>query len=271
MRLRHLFGFLPLALLCASPAFAAPPSTAAHVDPKAPCFRWPAVDMDGDGVFDRVDRCINTPPGCVVDEYGCEHDADGDGVCDGVDQCPDTPHGVKVDRKGCPVGMPEAMKSMPPATPPKPEAKEVPQPAPPPMPPPSKAEEDLLTGVIRLDNVYFETAKATLLPESRTQLDELGLALRKHPELKVEVGGHTDSRASARYNQKLSQERADMVRQYLVENAGIDAASITAVGYGESKLMVDPEKNDEDRARNRRVEIKVLNPEALPKGVKIQR
>jgi outer membrane protein OmpA-like peptidoglycan-associated protein len=192
-------------------------------------------------------------------------------VCDGVDQCPDTPQGVKVDKKGCPVGMPEAMHAMPPATPPKAEPKPMPPHATEPTPAPSKAEADLLTGVIRLDNVYFETAKATLLPESRTQLDELGLAIRKHPELKLEVGGHTDSRASAKYNQTLSQERANAVRQYLIDNANVDSNNIIAVGYGESKLLVNPEKNDEDRARNRRVEIKVLNPEVLPKGVKIQK
>src|SRR5258708_697840 len=119
MRTKIRFGFVLLALLCAAPAFATPPQSAAHVDPKAPCFRWPAVDMDGDGVFDRVDHCIDTPPGGPVDEWGCQHDADGDGVCDGVDQCPDTPQGVKVDKKGCPVGMPEAMHAMPPATPPR--------------------------------------------------------------------------------------------------------------------------------------------------------
>ena len=270
MRPRHLFGLLTLAVLCASPAFAQPPQSAAHVDPKAPCYRWPAVDMDGDGVFDRVDHCVNTPPGCTVDQWGCERDSDGDGVCDGVDQCPDTPAGVKVDKKGCPVGMPEAMNATPPATPPQPEQKETPKQEAPPTPPPSKAEEGLLTGVIRLDNVYFETAKATLLPESKTQLDELATALRKHPELKVEVGGHTDSRGTASYNQKLSQARADAVRSYLVDN-GVDAGTITAVGYGESRLLVNPEKNDEDRARNRRVELRVLNPEALPKGIKIEK
>ena len=54
---------------------------------KAPCFRWPAVDLDGDGVFDRIDRCNNTPVGCTVDKWGCETDSDKDGVCDGRDLC----------------------------------------------------------------------------------------------------------------------------------------------------------------------------------------
>ncbi|MFI5370504.1 MAG: OmpA family protein [Candidatus Eisenbacteria bacterium] len=270
MRRKHLFGLSCLLVMVAAPVFAAPPQSAAHVDPQAPCYRWPAVDMDGDGVFDRVDHCVNTPPGCTVDEWGCEHDADGDGVCDGVDICPNTPEGVKVDKRGCPLGMVEAYRSAPPPSPPKPEPKET-TPAPPATPPPSGAEAGLLTGVIRLDNVYFETGKATLLPDSRTQLDELGLALKKHPELRCEVDGHTDSRGSAKLNRRLSQERADAVRQYLIDNDGIDPNGLVAVGYGESKLLVNPERNDEDRARNRRVEIRVLNPEVLPKGVKIEK
>jgi outer membrane protein OmpA-like peptidoglycan-associated protein len=56
----------------------------------------------------------------------------------------------------------------------------------------------------------------------------------------------------------------------LIDNSGVDGTNITAVGYGESHPLVSPEKNDEDRGRNRRVELKVLNPEVLPKGVKIQ-
>jgi len=71
------------ATLAATAAHALP-SGLQHVDPKAPCYRWPAVDMDRDGVFDRVDHCVSTPPGCVVDAYGCSLDGDGDGVCDGV-------------------------------------------------------------------------------------------------------------------------------------------------------------------------------------------
>ena len=62
---------------------APPPRNASYVDPQAPCFRWPAVDYDADGVFDRIDHCTNTPAGCTVDKWGCESDADGDGVCDG--------------------------------------------------------------------------------------------------------------------------------------------------------------------------------------------
>ena len=59
-------------------------------------------DTDGDGVFDKKDKCPNTPHGAIVDEVGCPKDADGDGVPDGLDQCPDTPRGWPVDAAGCP-------------------------------------------------------------------------------------------------------------------------------------------------------------------------
>ena len=59
-------------------------------------------DTDGDGVFDKKDKCPDTPRGAIVDKAGCPLDADGDGVWDGIDQCPDTPKGWPVDSKGCP-------------------------------------------------------------------------------------------------------------------------------------------------------------------------
>ena len=86
MKLRVLCG--ALLALAAIPVIANAniPTSAAHRDPAAPCYRWPAVDFDGDGVFDRLDYCNNTPRGCTVDARGCESDSDQDGVCDGVDR-----------------------------------------------------------------------------------------------------------------------------------------------------------------------------------------
>ena len=60
-------------------------------------------DTDGDGVYDRKDKCPNTPAGVKVDKDGCPLDTDGDGVADYLDKCPDTPAGVKVDKDGCPL------------------------------------------------------------------------------------------------------------------------------------------------------------------------
>jgi outer membrane protein OmpA-like peptidoglycan-associated protein len=61
------------------------------------------TDSDGDGVFDRKDKCPDTPHGATVDAVGCPKDSDGDGVWDGLDKCPDTPKGWPVDRDGCPL------------------------------------------------------------------------------------------------------------------------------------------------------------------------
>lgn len=61
------------------------------------------VDSDSDGVADNIDQCPNTPIGCPVDSVGCPYDSDGDGVIDCLDQCPNTPQGVQVDSVGCPL------------------------------------------------------------------------------------------------------------------------------------------------------------------------
>ena len=94
-------------------------------------------------------------------------------------------------------------------------------------------------------------------------LDEVGNILSKWPELKIEIGGHTDSQGSNAFNQKLSEERAASVKTYLVEKfPTLRPDQITTVGYGESKPFV---KNDTalNRAKNRRVEFTVLNTEEL--------
>jgi OOP family OmpA-OmpF porin len=225
------------------------------------------ADMDGDGVPDRYDRCGNTPAGCKVDDYGCPWDTDQDGVCDGLDQCPDTPPGEVVDAEGCDAaqraarGAPHVQTTSRPAES---------QPMPPPAPPQSEVEKKLIaTGEIRLENVYFDTGKSTLLPESEASLNEAGHALEHFSALKVEVGGHTDTRGSAKYNQKLSQVRAEAVRSYLLDHFHLDPANYVAKGYGESHPEVK-ERNDEDRQRNRRVVLKVLNPGALPRGVEVK-
>ena len=132
----------------------------------------------------------------------------------------------------------------------------------------SERETELLdTGMIRLQNVNFETAKATLLPESFPILDEIGPILRKWSQLKIEVGGHTDSRGSAAYNQELSNARANSVRNYLMTKyPDIAADQLTAKGYGESRPIA-PNKGALGMAKNRRVEFVVLNKDVLKKEV----
>lgn len=256
------------------------PSALDHVDPNAPCFRWPAVDFDGDGVLDRVDFCNNTPKGCSVDGRGCPHDADGDGVCDELDQCPGTPKGTKVNKNGCPKGQAPAAPVAPakpvppppaPTPPPPPAPKPTPTPAPTPPKPSSEVERQLVTGgKVRLENIYFETNKATLLPESETTLRQAGEALEKYPDLKVEVQGHTDTRGTAVANQRLSQSRAESVRKYLLDNFRLRPENVIAKGYGETQPETK-ERNQEELLRNRRVELKVLNPEVLPRNVQLEK
>jgi len=226
------------------------------------------ADTDGDGVSDRLDRCPNTPAGCKVDDYGCPWDSDQDGVCDGLDECPNTPQGQEVDEHGCDAAQ-NAARHAPHA-----QAESKAAPPPPPLPPPSQPQNEvekklLANGEIRLENVYFESGKAKLLPESEQSLNQAGEALEKFPGLGIEVQGHTDSRGPADYNMKLSQARAETVREYLITHYHLDAGNLKAKGYGESRPEVK-EKNEEDRQRNRRVVLKVLNPQALPKGVEIK-
>lgn len=271
--LRALVAGLAVVTLASGAAYASPPKALSHVDPKAPCFRWPAVDYDGDGVYDRVDRCNDTPKGCLVDIWGCSLDADGDGVCDGLDQCPDTPKGQLVDEHGCSEMQRNAIgqakrapvhteTEMRPTTPP-------PAPTPAPSRPVSETERQLIEGGrVRLENVYFETNSAKLLPESETTLNEAGDALEKFVDLRIEVQGHTDTRGAAAYNLRLSQSRAESVRQYLLDHFHLRPENLVAKGYGETQPETK-ERNDEERLRNRRVELKVLNPEALPKNVKV--
>lgn len=109
---------------------------------------------------------------------------------------------------------------------------------------------------IRLNNIFFDTDKAELLPESFMELDKLIALLNQNIKIKIEIGGHTDDVASDSYNQKLSQLRAESVRNYLVSK-GINTDRVLAKGYGENKPCV---LNDspENRAINRRVEFTIL-------------
>ena len=270
MRSRLSMVGLVLGLGLAAPLHAAPPAAAEHVDPDAPCFRWPAVDRDGDGVFDRIDRCNDTRKGCTVDRDGCPRDGDQDGVCDGLDRCPETAPGMAVDEHGCAANQRAAARVQPP---PAEAPREVERPAPRPLPvskPVSESERQLVaSGRIRLENVYFETNSAVLLPESETALREAGEALEKFPDLRIEVEGHTDTRGSDRHNQRLSQERAEVVRHWLLDHYRLTGGNLLARGYGESRPETE-ERNDEELLRNRRVVLTVLNPEALPRGVKVE-
>lgn len=106
--------------------------------------------------------------------------------------------------------------------------------------------------------ILFVTGKAAILEQSFPILSEVAEMLRENPKLRVEIGGHTDTRGSDAVNRKLSQARADSVRNWLIERGGIEQGRLTAVGYGESVPLVVPDDTELKRARNRRVEFRIL-------------
>ncbi len=106
-----------------------------------------------------------------------------------------------------------------------------------------------------LRNIFFEFDSYQLKPESIAELEQLRSFLLKNPNLRVEIGGHTDSKGTDQYNQNLSTQRARVVYQYLVDH-GIDKSRLTYKGYGETQ-PVQSNQTDAGRAANRRTEIKV--------------
>jgi outer membrane protein OmpA-like peptidoglycan-associated protein len=190
-------------------------------------------DTDGDGVLDGIDECASTSKGCTVDAKGCPGDADKDGVCDGQDQCANTPDGLRVDERGCPIEV-------------------------------SDKEVELLdTGMIRLQNINFDTNKATIKRESFAVLAEVAMILQQYPSLRIQIGGHTDDRGSAQLNDTLSTSRAASVLEYMKQNFPmISSSQFSSKGYGPSQ-PVAPNSTVLGRAKNRRVEFKVLNTDAL--------
>jgi OOP family OmpA-OmpF porin len=108
---------------------------------------------------------------------------------------------------------------------------------------------------IVLRGINFDFDKAVIKPEAEPVLDAAADVLKENSDVKVRVGGHTDSVGTDEYNQKLSERRANAVRDYLVKH-GIDASRLTAVGYGESQPVAD-NKTKDGRAQNRRVTLDV--------------
>ncbi len=176
-------------------------------------------DTDMDGVFDHKDRCPGTPFGTKVDEQGCSADTDQDEVLNDDDRCPGTPFGVKVDERGCAIVE-------------------------------KKSQLVVLPG-----DVTFASNESVLTPQAETTLDELVNQAETHLIQKIEVVGHTDSIGEEDYNQRLSEQRAESVADYL-KMLGVSSDKITQWGYGEHQPVESNDTNI-DRARNRRVELKI--------------
>ncbi|MCE9669769.1 OmpA family protein [Myxococcus stipitatus] len=183
----------------------------------------PVRDSDGDGVPDDQDACPNEAGDAA--HKGCPaRDSDGDGVPDDQDACPK--QAGDADHKGCPA--------------PK-------EPTPEPSPRPTEAV------VPTSHHVRFPVGQSTLEDAEKRQLDAIAAYLKKHPDISLSIEGHTDNTGPEELNQTLSQQRADMVRQYLVQQ-GIAGSRLTATGHGPSR-PVETNDTPEGRAANRRVEF----------------
>jgi len=177
-------------------------------------------DADGDGIADKEDKCPNEKG--PKSNMGCpELDADKDGVIDKEDNCPTV--AGPVSNKGCP-----------------------------------EVTQDVLTELkVQARSVYFETGKATFKKgdtATPTSLDAIKEILKNYPNAKFAIEGHTDNTGSAKLNQKLSEDRANAIRDALIER-GVNAANLEAKGYGSSKPVAS-NKTKEGRAKNRRTEVR---------------
>jgi outer membrane protein OmpA-like peptidoglycan-associated protein len=189
------------------------------------------ADKDGDGVYDKDDACVDIPGLKTSDPAtnGCPGDTDGDGIRDDKDACPNEKGKADPDPKknGCPVAVRVTQQE-----------------------------------IIILQQVQFDTARATIKAVSNPLLDEVAAVLKEHPEItKIEVQGHTDNRGGEAYNKRLSDNRSKAVMNALIKR-GIEATRLSSKGYGLSEPIAD-NATEEGRAQNRRVQFKIL--EKAPK------
>ena len=176
-------------------------------------------DSDGDGIADKDDACP-TEAGPQANK-GCPwSDKDNDGVLDKDDQCPDV--AGTVANNGCPEVTEEVQKKL----------------------------NDYAKTIL------FDTGRSSIKDESQGVLRDIIAILNEYPNAKFTVEGHTDSVGSEKLNQKLSDSRANSVKDFLTTN-GVSSSRLTAAGYGESKPIAS-NKTRAGRAQNRRVEINLV-------------
>ena len=181
----------------------------------------PDPDNDLDGIVDAKDKCPNEPedPDGYQDEDGCpDPDNDGDTVADVDDMCPNTPGQAGGAKPGCP-GLVVVT-----------------------------AKEIRIT-----QQIQFDFNKATIKPVSFPILDAVYDVMAANPKITIEVQGHTDNVGQAAYNQKLSQQRAESVKAYLVKR-GISDGRLVSKGYGMSQPLL-PNTSEANKALNRRVQF----------------
>jgi len=218
-------------------------------------------DSDGDGYPDSIDKCPHEKedgkPPDPSDGCPASADRDKDGIPDNLDQCPDEPEdkdGIQ-DDDGCPEkdgdsdGIPDVEDKCPnqagvrSADPNKVGCPSL-----------TKIGED---GEVQLLHpIEFEYGKAVILASSYPILDEVLELMKSRPSTKIGVYGHTDNRGAIALNMRLSKDRAAACKNYLI-NHGISATRLESQGFGPNQPLGD-NATDEGRARNRRVEFKIL-------------
>ena len=210
-----------------------------------------ALDSDRDTVPDSRDRCANTPVGEQVDAEGCPLDTDRDGVPDSRDRCPGTMSGEQVDAGGCPLprdgdgdGVTDDRDRCPNTA--------------------AGTQVDAVGCAILfeqptlvLEGVTFATGRAELTDASKAILLTVAQSLVANPGIRVEVAGHTDNTGPRAVNERLSQARAEAVRDFLIRN-GVAQGRLTAHGYGPNQPVAS-NATAAGRAQNRRVELRRLN------------
>jgi outer membrane protein OmpA-like peptidoglycan-associated protein len=110
---------------------------------------------------------------------------------------------------------------------------------------------------ISLNNIFFERSSYALLDKSKTELNKVVQFLQTHPDIRIEISGHTDNVGDVVANMQLSRMRAESVMDYLVKIGGIDKKRIEAKGFGETQPIA-PNDSEENKAKNRRIEFKIL-------------
>jgi outer membrane protein OmpA-like peptidoglycan-associated protein len=113
----------------------------------------------------------------------------------------------------------------------------------------------------KLENILYDFNKFDIRTDAALELDKLVQILLDNPTIKIELGSHTDSRGTAVYNQRLSQQRAESAVNYIVSR-GISRSRITAQGYGEEELIEEAARTEEEHQINRRTEFKITGFDA---------